>query len=262
MQRAARTVLRVTLGCSGVLVLLFAAFVAWAHLSMGPLKYTALPITATVIDEATGRPVEGAVVAARWRVKKTLGYPLYMHVAETKTGPDGVFHFEGWGPEWRPAFSAFQDEDPNILIYKPGYRAGGGTNYQANVRAMTVVKRDGEKIVLAPPLHPGQRIALNEFDYSRDSVRVCYWNGKQMPLEPARSAADELDAIQFADYAVSDAEEDREPSPGHPIHSPFRLPLLTAAMADGWYRLPEELRAKTTRPASLPAKPEKTSHAQ
>jgi hypothetical protein len=260
MQRAARTVLRATLGCTGVLVLLLAAFVAWAHLSMGPLRYSAFPITATVIDEATGKPVEGAVVAARWVVKETLGYPRTLHAAETRTGPDGVFHFAGWGPEWRPAFSAFQDEDPNLLIYKPGYRAGGGANHQATAGAPTVVKRDGETIVFAPPFDPAQRIG--KFDDSGASVRVCYWDGRPMPLEPARTTADEWDAIECADYAVFDAERDPEPTPGHVIRSPYRLPLLTAAIGEGWRRLPDAIRAKMAPPASLPVEHEKTSHAQ
>lgn len=261
MQRTARTALRAGLGCTAGLGLVLAGFVAWEHLSMGPLKYRALPITATVIDEATGRPVEGAVVAARWVVKNTFGYPRVIHVGETKTGPDGAFHFDGWGPMWRPAFSAFQDEDPSILIYKPGYRSGGGSNYQANVHAMTVVKRGGEKIVLAPPLHPGQRIARNEFDYSRASVRVCYWDGKPMPLEPARSTADDLDAIKTADAAVTLVESDEYPAPGRVVHSPHHLPLLRAAIAEGWSRLPVATRANAATPGAVLVERARESHA-
>jgi len=92
----------------------------------GSPYYTSDPIEAWVVDADTGKPIEGAIVAANWQLVAsgldTGGRKLrQLEVMETVTDKDGRFRFPGFT---RINFSLDQlrEEDPQILIFKPGYR--------------------------------------------------------------------------------------------------------------------------------------------
>ena len=92
----------------------------------GSPYYTSDPIEAWVVDAETGQPIEGAVVTANWQLVAasldTGGRKVrQLEVFETVTDKEGRFHFPGFT---RINFSLdeLREEDPQILIFKAGYR--------------------------------------------------------------------------------------------------------------------------------------------
>lgn len=73
-------------------------------------------ISGKVVDNATGKPIEGAVVVAQWT--NTRGIPgLQYHnlhkIVETLTNKEGAFSLSGT--------SGFIINPPDMIIYKEGY---------------------------------------------------------------------------------------------------------------------------------------------
>lgn len=89
-----------------------------------PLRYSAEPIEATVIDAETKQPLEGVVVTANWQLEEgTFGGNVQagqLMVMEAVTDKDGKFRFPGWGPTtvWR---GHLVNDDPQLLLFKSGY---------------------------------------------------------------------------------------------------------------------------------------------
>ena len=95
------------------------------------LMYSAEPIDAKVIDADTKQPLEGVIVIANWELRgpATAGgsAPIgQLRVMETVTDKDGQFSFPAWGP--KPARGALLNRDPQLLLFKPGYRYRGLEN--------------------------------------------------------------------------------------------------------------------------------------
>ena len=92
----------------------------------GELYYTADPIEAWVVDAESGAPIEGAVVTANWQLV-AFGFDTggrkqgQLEVMETVTDKNGRFHFPGF-TKVNVSGSALGEEDPQILIFKAGYR--------------------------------------------------------------------------------------------------------------------------------------------
>ena len=100
----------------------------------GSPYYTSEAIEAWVVDADTGQPIEGAVVTANWQL---VGFTLdtggskrgQLAVMETTTDANGRFFFQGF-TKLNLSFGELRDQDPQILIFKPGYRyIGGGNDY-------------------------------------------------------------------------------------------------------------------------------------
>lgn len=72
-------------------------------------------ITGKVIDNATGKPIEGAVVVAQWTKKHGFGltYHELSKITETLTDKEGAFSLSG-------TFDPFV-QPPEMIIYKEGY---------------------------------------------------------------------------------------------------------------------------------------------
>lgn len=98
----------------------------------GDPYYTAAPIEAWVVDADTGAPIEGAVVTANWQLV-AFGFDTggrkqgQLEVMETVTDKNGRFHFPGF-TKVNLSGNALGEEDPQILIFKPGYRHIRATN--------------------------------------------------------------------------------------------------------------------------------------
>ena len=98
----------------------------------GDLYYTAAPIEAWVVDADTGAPIEGAVVTANWQMV-AFGFDTggrkkgQLEVMETVTDKNGRFHFPGF-TKINLSGNALGEADPQILIFKPGYRHLRATN--------------------------------------------------------------------------------------------------------------------------------------
>ncbi len=74
-----------------------------------------LPITGTVVDAETGKPIEGAVVLVEWTIKKGIGdkHTESVKVAEVLTDKDGKFDLPG-------CYRSFV-EKPDLAVYKKGF---------------------------------------------------------------------------------------------------------------------------------------------
>lgn len=90
----------------------------------GAPYYTAAPIEAWVMDAETNQPIEGAVVVANWQlVVGSLDGQRYkgqLEVKEAVTDKTGRFYFEGF-TKANPMLYELRNEDPKIIIFKPGY---------------------------------------------------------------------------------------------------------------------------------------------
>ena len=91
----------------------------------GSPYYTSDPIEAWVVDADTGQPIEGAVVTANWQLVgfgfDTGGRKLgQLEVMEALTDKNGRFYFPGF-TKLNPGLDDLREEDPQILIFKPGY---------------------------------------------------------------------------------------------------------------------------------------------
>jgi len=103
-----------------------AAVAVLALNACGSPYYTADPIEAWVVDAETDQPIEGAVVTANWQLVAasfdTGGRKLrQLKVMETVTDKNGRFTFPGF-TKLNLSLDELRDEDPQILIFKSGYR--------------------------------------------------------------------------------------------------------------------------------------------
>jgi hypothetical protein len=106
--------------------------VAAALCGCGSPYYTADPIEAWVVDAETGAPIEGAVVTANWQLLAgsfdTGGRKLrQLEVMETVTDKNGRFHFPGF-IRLNISLDDLGEEDPQVLVFKPGYQYYRATN--------------------------------------------------------------------------------------------------------------------------------------
>lgn len=107
------------------LVLLFLIVLSNAGCGGMPM-YSAAPIEAWVVDAETSQPLEGVVVTANWQLVEGsfAGGEIpkgQLMVMETVTDKNGRFYFEGWIKK-NPTTGELRNQDPQILMFKPGYR--------------------------------------------------------------------------------------------------------------------------------------------
>ena len=108
--------------------------------------------TAIIIDDATGKPVEGAIALAQWFRAVSLGFGLGGSLAldktqETISDKDGKINIDGyWGLY---IFS----RKPGLTVYKPGYVLwdsqgicpfGERTDFDKNHRSVKLLKFEPE----------------------------------------------------------------------------------------------------------------------
>ena len=89
------------------------------------LNYSAAPIEAWVVDAESGKPLEGVIVTANWRLMGGLegGNELgQMMVMETITDKSGRFYFPAWGPKRNVSDGHIKSDGPQLLLFKSGYR--------------------------------------------------------------------------------------------------------------------------------------------
>ena len=74
------------------------------------------PIKGTVVDNASGKPIEGALIVAQWTKKHGFGltYHELILITETLTDKDGKFAITKTPNDWFL-------EPPEMIIYKDGY---------------------------------------------------------------------------------------------------------------------------------------------
>ena len=155
----------------------------------GSPYYTADPIEAWVVDADTGQPIEGAVVTANWQL---VGFTLdtggskngQLAVMETMTDRNGRFFFPGF-TKVNLSLRELREEDPQILIFKPGYRyLGGGNHYpvgqaypgarrssELNGKTLSMRKADPDPMKQANDLM-GMTTVLSNIENSGDADKV------------------------------------------------------------------------------------------
>jgi hypothetical protein len=114
-----------------VLFIVVACFLLVAVIE-GGFVHVAAPITAKVVDSATGQPIEGANVVATWNLEGGLeGGAITGHamVMEAVTDANGQFRFPGWGPTLGYAAGEIKAAAPELLIFKSGYRYWTARNH-------------------------------------------------------------------------------------------------------------------------------------
>lgn len=145
-ERASRAhwVRKIAIGCMASLV------------ACAPPYYTADPIEAWVVDAETGQPIEGAVVTANWQLVSvgldTGGRKLHqLEVKETRTDKNGRFYFPGF-TKLNNMVDELREEDPQLLIFKPGYEyyrtASSYPNREGQPGAHRTARFNGEKLKL------------------------------------------------------------------------------------------------------------------
>jgi len=90
-----------------------------------PDEYVMEPIRATIVEEESGEPIEGAVVVAFW---ETIQPMQFLKIEETVTDSKGEFSFSGWGPVKRPKPGCYFEKDPQLVVFKPGFYAKLASN--------------------------------------------------------------------------------------------------------------------------------------
>ena len=159
-----------------------------------PPFYSARPVQATVVDEATRQPVEGVVVAAVWALSSIHGVTHTLHIGEAVTDSQGRFSLPGFGPKLRPPLYEAQRHMPYLILFKHGYVP------------LILWNASRDKFVAAfgdPRQWSTRQLADNlplEFDPDR-VVQESFWNGLTIELEPFRGAPTRW--FELLEHAVS-----------------------------------------------------------
>jgi hypothetical protein len=158
-------------------VVLFVLTVGF-HRLWGPFYYESDAIRAQVINEETGQPVGGAVVVAIWMLDSSWYTDRPLHASEAVTDGKGNFVIPAMR-ERRPWLMFLDFRDPQISIYKPGYRIEGVDNRDLYIRPFVQAGDHVRTTTL-----PDGRIMAAPATYSSASKRPSYWNGRTIPMKP------------------------------------------------------------------------------
>ena len=128
------------------------------------IMYSAEPIEAWVVDAETKEPIERVVVVAHWELKGGLegGNVMgQMMVMESVTDKNGRFYFPAWGPKWHLGWGSLGDSDPELILFKSGYKLVAVSNspYRGPTKSSRA-KPTGSKRI---SLWSGQTIKMESF---------------------------------------------------------------------------------------------------
>lgn len=126
-------------------------FFVW--LWSGPFIYFGTSIEGRVIDAETNAPLEGVVVVLQWGLSAVLGDGGHggetVYHTDTITNKDGNYKFSAWGPRIVGPFNQVTGWEPEITLYKRGYKPIGLNSHRRfNGGFVLFSDRDGETIKL------------------------------------------------------------------------------------------------------------------
>lgn len=201
---------RKRIGCTIIVVLVALTLLWWLGYGFGSPVHYSDDIQGKVIDEDTGQPLAGVVVSAVWWLRTIGQGDAYIaYKAQAITNERGEYVLGGMPPRLRPPLTWFRNQDPIIRLYKPGYRTEDLDNTE-----------------------------LSEFGWQgpfdkRSAKRRCFWDGKTVPLQPARTVDDEARAFRSAENFAAD----------HKMWPP-QFGLLWSVLVKGYDRLPPDVRER------------------
>lgn len=148
----------------------------------GPLKYSAEPIEAWVLDAETKQPLENVIVVAHWELETTSRIVPHqtnpagsLMILETVTDKNGRFYFPAWGPKWHLGAGELTDSDPELIFFKSGYRylRVSNSRYLRPAKYSDVGKPSGTE------------------SKPTGSKRISFWSGERIPLEKFKGTTEE-----------------------------------------------------------------------
>ena len=142
--------------------------------TIGPPIYFAREITAKIVDEDTGQPIEGAVVVAEW-VLYAGGHGGRINTIETQTNADGVYHMAAWGPRIRTPWARLINRDPTMTFFKGGYYPDGGGNHRESRDIIRTSDYDGKILKLKKFDGNFEKLSRALSTYDAGDSR-CWWD--------------------------------------------------------------------------------------
>lgn len=165
-----------------------------------PITYSAESIEAWVVDAETKKPIEGAVVVAHWVLEGGIHVDRVgdLVVVEMVTNKDGRFYFPAWGPIRHWNRSRLTNMDPEILIFKGGYKNRRLAN-------------------------PSTKESIEGKPYP---VRRSFWNGKTIELKRLKGTATEQFKELFNFSKNVESFTVRHPEPCNWLQVPQTLRMM------------------------------------
>lgn len=151
-------------------------------LAVPPAFYSAKEIRATVVDEETGRPLEGVVAVAIWQLEPS-GLQIRLQVTEAVTDAQGQFFIPGWGPKPRQ-WGWLGHRSPLLILFKHGY-----TPLELHNESPKEVERLYPNYRAMPTKQLRNLTAWYQ-GAPDDPVQESMWDGLTIQLEPFRGTPD------------------------------------------------------------------------
>jgi hypothetical protein len=184
---------------------------AVVHLLGGPPVYVAPPITATVVDASSNRPIANAVVIVDWYMSASYNNGR-LFAQEASTDSHGVVHLPSM-TRMRPFMGWISRHEPRLSVFSVGYLAWSEVN-NANV-------------------------PLSGFDW--EPVRQTSWSDATIRLQKSAGQEDAIDSFDRLLFIAGPNE----------FINPERAPKTWAMLADEYRKLPESFRAKVGDPEEV-----------
>lgn len=154
----------------GLPLLLAVGFLFIVPIACSPIYWIA-PIDARVVDAETGAPVKGANVIANWQLvtgsldgERATGQ---LAVREATTNDQGEFHFDGF-VRVNPSMSHLRGQDPQLIVFKPGYEFQRIWNHRGSTHPLVVGFRRTAQV-------DGKEIKLTRLTSAGTSRDPFYW---------------------------------------------------------------------------------------
>lgn len=201
---------------SRVLALLALICVLIIIIFMTPAFFMGEAFKGRIIDEATGKPVQGAVVVASWPLQTEIGgfHPstittINIEVMEAVTDHNGYFMFPAWGPKLNTNLDAMRSGNPFLLVFKRGYLFNLEQNLDGGrmkPRRWQIVQRsdwNGKMILLKPNNYENDptQYQFSGFQYLHNMLEDVVWTGVAWEERERRCYAERVSNM-IAEYSA------------------------------------------------------------
>jgi len=162
----------------GCVVALLAAGLALQ--ACAPPFYCAKSVHGRVVDAETQQPLTAAVIVAEW-VPMTVVFPdrtTPLHVAEDVTDANGNYSIPGWGPRFRWPLTRLRDYDPELILFKSGYRP----RFLFNHRDRNGFVRSSDWDSKTVPLHPFRGTPTERLAELKAILGKAAWDRRMPPM--------------------------------------------------------------------------------